>query len=518
MLRKYRKFILALHFIFFHILFFPSMQAAQGVVHSSAHIVEKPIVVVIASYNNNQWYKKNLDSLFNQHYSNYRIVYIDDCSPDGTGDLVERYIHERRKKNRAAHERGKANRAAFVKKRRGKYEMDVEDPPVDRIILVKNKERKLKMANTYMAYHTYCEDDEIVVELDGDDWLSHNEVLSKINDLYSRNDIWMTYGHFMEWPTGRPQIMRAIPQSAIDNNTVKKLSGCMWAGLRTYYAWLVKRVKLEDLLYKGRFLPFTSDAAIMFRMFEMAGNRFAFVTDDMFLQHNVATPLNDHKVDRRGLAGAICRNARRKSPYSRLDEPQIGFIDALEENRADVIIFIKSTEGYNLDLLLHSIDQYVAGRGKTFIIRDEKTSEQGVDTSTIKARVQECLDFASDHVLLLTDEYIFNDTVDINECIKNLEETQAHGFFLALGKNSPGGLPVHVNAVGRSYAWQFRYGGGAWACSDSLNAVLYRTSDVRNQIDKMNFTNIAGLERQWCSKKYVDKIGLFFERTRAKKL
>ena len=77
----------------------------------------------------------------------------------------------------------------------------------------------------------------------------------------------MTYGHFMEWPTGIPQIMRAIPQSAIDNNTVKKLPGCMWAGLRTYYVWLVKRVKLEDLLYKGRFQPYASDAVTMFRMF-----------------------------------------------------------------------------------------------------------------------------------------------------------------------------------------------------------------------------------------------------------
>ena len=53
-----------------------------------------PLAVVIPSYNNAQWYKLTLDSIFSQKYENFRVVYIDDASPDGTGDLVEQYIHE----------------------------------------------------------------------------------------------------------------------------------------------------------------------------------------------------------------------------------------------------------------------------------------------------------------------------------------------------------------------------------------------------------------------------------------
>ncbi len=48
---------------------------------------EKPFVFIIASYNNSEWYKNNLDSVFAQDYENYRIIYIDDASPDGTGHL-----------------------------------------------------------------------------------------------------------------------------------------------------------------------------------------------------------------------------------------------------------------------------------------------------------------------------------------------------------------------------------------------------------------------------------------------
>jgi len=53
---------------------------------------EKPIVLIVASYNNTQWYKWNLDSIFNQKYKNYHVIYIDDCSKDDTYELVKNYI------------------------------------------------------------------------------------------------------------------------------------------------------------------------------------------------------------------------------------------------------------------------------------------------------------------------------------------------------------------------------------------------------------------------------------------
>ncbi len=59
-----------------------------------------PIVVVIPSYNNKDWYKRNLDSVFNQKYHNYRVIYLDDASPDGTGPLVKGYIKEKKQNHR----------------------------------------------------------------------------------------------------------------------------------------------------------------------------------------------------------------------------------------------------------------------------------------------------------------------------------------------------------------------------------------------------------------------------------
>ena len=134
----------------------------------SAHILpEKKIVIIITSYNNKDWYIKNLDSACFQFYENYRVIYIDDASIDGNAELVEKYIEEHNLHNK--------------------------------VKLYKNETWLSQMTNHYKAVHM-CHDDEIIVHLDGDDWLKHEYVLSYINQLYQKQDIWLTYGQSLLWP------------------------------------------------------------------------------------------------------------------------------------------------------------------------------------------------------------------------------------------------------------------------------------------------------------------------------
>ena len=37
---------------------------------------EKPLAIVVTSYNNAKWYKVNLDSIYKQNYSNYKVISI----------------------------------------------------------------------------------------------------------------------------------------------------------------------------------------------------------------------------------------------------------------------------------------------------------------------------------------------------------------------------------------------------------------------------------------------------------
>ncbi len=54
--------------------------------------------VIVTSYNNvkSQLYLRNLDSIFMQNYQNYHVVYIDDASPDRTGEFVKQYLEEKK--------------------------------------------------------------------------------------------------------------------------------------------------------------------------------------------------------------------------------------------------------------------------------------------------------------------------------------------------------------------------------------------------------------------------------------
>lgn len=230
-----------------------------GVQYLHAH-GEKPIVVVIPSFNNKDWYQINLDSILKQDYGNYRVMYIDDNSPDGTGDLVEKYL--------AQH--------------------DVQH----RVTLIKNSTRRLALANLYNAIHS-CDDRAIIVTIDGDDWLKDKHVLTKINEAYKDPNVWLTWGQYEMDPPEYPGICRDIPGQVIAHNAYRQYTW-VTSHLRTFYAGLFKKIKKEDLMYQGEFFPVTWDMAFMLPMLEMAGGKFKFISDVLYV-YNCNNQLNDFK-------------------------------------------------------------------------------------------------------------------------------------------------------------------------------------------------------------------------------
>ncbi len=223
---------------------------------------DKHFVFVIASYNNKQWYKSNLDSVISQKYKNYHVIYTDDVSPDGTGNLVEQYIKERKLENK--------------------------------ILLIKNTERLGAVANIYRAIHM-CDDKDIIIILDGDDWLAHDHVLDLLNKVYDDPNIWLTYGQYIRFPKGVSGLCQKFPDDIISNRDYRNYRW-ITSHLRTFYTWLYKKIKREDLLFEGAFMSMTGDLAIMFPMLEMAGNRFMFIEDVLHV-YNFDTPWNDIKTN-----------------------------------------------------------------------------------------------------------------------------------------------------------------------------------------------------------------------------
>lgn len=235
---------------------------------------ETSFVIIIPSYNNSSYYQKNLESLFNQEYENWKAIYIDDASTDETAGLVENYVRE------------------------NGFE--------DKVSIIRNPLRLLAMANIYYAVHA-CDDHEVVVTLDGDDWFAHNNVLTLLDKCYRDPSVWLTYGSYIDWPEPEESKYnywmqkfggfknRPVPEDVIRQGDFRFFIGCT-GQLRTFYAWLFKKIKLEDLMYKGDFLPAAYDIGMMLPMHEMAAGRFRYI-DEVIYIHNVDTPINDYKVN-----------------------------------------------------------------------------------------------------------------------------------------------------------------------------------------------------------------------------
>lgn len=245
--------------------------------------IQKPFVIITASYKNKDWYKWNLDIILCQNYSNYRVIYIDDKSPDNTGRLVQEYA-----------------------KLLGKEDL---------IEVVINDQNVGALENIYTAIHS-CRKYEIVLLVDGDDTLAHCDVLKYLNTVYQDSNVWLTYGQFQWFPANIPGFAREIPPGVLENNTIRE-HRWLTTHLRTFYAGLFQRIKKDDLLWKERFFPMAWDLGIMFPMIEMAAFRTKFIPDVLYL-YNTANQINDSKVnlDLQGEIDTFIRHKERYQPIS----------------------------------------------------------------------------------------------------------------------------------------------------------------------------------------------------------
>jgi hypothetical protein len=154
--------------------------------------------------------------------------------------------------------------------------------------------------------------------LDGDDWLAHSGVLARLNEIYSGAACWMTYGQYRSWPDNALGLSKEIPASVVETNGFRKNEWCS-SHLRSFYAGLFKRIKMEDLLTPdGTFYQMAWDQAIMFPLLEMSGHRAKFNSDVLYI-YNAANPISDCRLDRE-LQRQLEAHIRARPSYRRLDQ------------------------------------------------------------------------------------------------------------------------------------------------------------------------------------------------------
>ncbi len=143
-------------------------------------------------------------------------------------------------------------------------------------------------------------------------------MLEYINRVYSDPSVWLTYGQFREWPSGNHGFCRQMPDDIVKGNVFREFTHIP-SHLRTFYAGLFKKIKIEDLMYEGNFMRMTGDIAAMFPMIEMARDHFRFI-DTVLLDYNAANPLNNYKVGV-GLERKLDLVIRSRKRYEKIASP-----------------------------------------------------------------------------------------------------------------------------------------------------------------------------------------------------
>jgi len=136
---------------------------------------ETPLVIVIPSYNNVRWCEKNIRSVLEQRYTNYRVIYIDDASTDATDQTVEKCVQQYTNDYKVVS--FSCSPEEDIPHATEQFIQLVNRSP-HFFTLVRNQYRQgCALSNQYRAIWS-CRDDEVIVLIDGDDWLAHDHVFA----------------------------------------------------------------------------------------------------------------------------------------------------------------------------------------------------------------------------------------------------------------------------------------------------------------------------------------------------
>ena len=374
--------------------------------------VEQPLVVIIPSYNNLPYIERMLNSVFMQKYDNYRVIYIDDCSTDGSLAYLNNYI--------SAHNLG------------------------DKVFVIANNKRQRKLKNIYSTIHQYCLDDEIAVMMDCDDWLAHDHVFSLINRLYENFDIWMTYGQdcpqplhvAQQWGISTTGCCAETPAHIIAQNSFRNY---MWVymHLRTFRTWLFKNIKAEDLIannvagFASKFYPACNDYAMYYPMIEMGGHHVKF-NPEVVYYYNCDSPLNGFKIDRNLQIASALEIKTMKKPYQPLAEPEKNRLAHCQQAQVNVILFSSSAE--KTDHLLEEIQSHIVGVSSVCVVTHSQTERDKLSKRWPEIKIynpddtmQELINAADYHLLLHDTDRIFS--LQMHDDVTMLERTFAYCFL-----------------------------------------------------------------------------------------
>jgi len=179
-----------------------------------------------------------------------------------------------------------------------------------------NTVRKAALENVWEIWQT-LPDDEVIVWLDGDDWLAHDRALQVVADAYNApNEPWLTYGQFM-FTNGEIGFASRYGDTPPRHDLKWRATH-----LKTFRAGLVKKINPASLKTPaGVWCPYAIDRAVMFPLLDMAGGRYTFIPNILYVYNAEASHwANETSSEEKDRVWDETYRIHRLPPYQRLEK------------------------------------------------------------------------------------------------------------------------------------------------------------------------------------------------------
>jgi len=165
------------------------------------------IIILTTLYNAENYIGKCIKSIKKQKNTDYKCFILNDLSTDLSSEIAEELI-------------------------KGD----------DKFVLINNKEKMYQPGNYNQIINGdyNIKDDDIIVELDGDDWFPDENVLDRVLAAYSDGKTWITNGSFV-YSSGHVGF-----SSRQQINNLRSINFTA-SHLRTWKVFLWRKIKEEDL-------------------------------------------------------------------------------------------------------------------------------------------------------------------------------------------------------------------------------------------------------------------------------
>jgi FkbM family methyltransferase len=227
---------------------------------------QRRIVVVSPVWNAENYIEKHIRSVAAQDYSNYLHIIINDASTDSTRKIAEQTI---------------------------------KDVCTDNIVLINNEQNNGAIRNQLNIIKEYVDPTDIVMLLDGDDWLiNNNSIFYYYNDLYNQG-YEFTYGSMWSVVDNIPLIAQEYPIE-VKNNRSYRDHHFNWKIPYTHIRTCLGEhfVGLDENKFKvnDEWMKSGADNPLFYELIEQIEPEKIYCNREIVCNYNDANPLNDYKI------------------------------------------------------------------------------------------------------------------------------------------------------------------------------------------------------------------------------